>query len=78
METLTDQIAAFCALADAPYDWEEWVDQEGNIRYISLACLRIAGYDPEEFLANHIWRWKSSIQRTTHSSFLIPKVYLRI
>jgi PAS domain S-box-containing protein len=52
METLAEQMAVFRAAADASYDWEEWVDIEGHIRYISPACKRITGYGPEEFLAN--------------------------
>jgi PAS domain S-box-containing protein len=52
METFAEQIALFRAAADASYDWEEWIDPEGNLLYISPACNKITGYSPEEFLAN--------------------------
>jgi PAS domain S-box-containing protein len=39
----------FRTLAEWTYDWEEWLDPERNIVYMSPACLRITGYSPEEF-----------------------------
>jgi PAS domain S-box-containing protein len=39
-------------LADYTYDWEYWIDQEGNYVYISPSCERITGYSPEEFISN--------------------------
>ena len=34
------------------YDWEKWVDPQGNIVYTSPSCERITGYTPEEFFAD--------------------------
>lgn len=42
----------FRTLADWTYDWELWVDTNGNIGYISPSCERITGYTPEEFIVN--------------------------
>ncbi len=37
-------------VADYTYDWEYWVDPEGNFIYVSPSCERITGYPPEEFI----------------------------
>jgi PAS domain S-box-containing protein len=42
----------FRTLVDWTYDWEEWLDQQGNIVYTSPSCKRITGYTPEEFIAD--------------------------
>jgi PAS domain S-box-containing protein len=42
----------FRTLLEWTYDWELWVDVQGNIGYISPSCERISGYSPEEFIAN--------------------------
>jgi PAS domain S-box-containing protein len=42
----------FRTLVDWTYDWELWVDTNGNIVYISPSCERISGYTPEEFIAD--------------------------
>jgi PAS domain S-box-containing protein len=42
----------FRTLADWTYDWELWVDTNGNIGYISPSCERITGYTPVEFIAD--------------------------
>jgi PAS domain S-box-containing protein len=42
----------FRTLVDWTYDWEIWVDLEGNMVYVSPSCERITGYKPEEFIAN--------------------------
>ncbi|HSF82576.1 MAG TPA: GAF domain-containing protein [Anaerolineales bacterium] len=42
----------FRTLVDWTYDWEEWLDPDGNIVYTSPACERITGYTPEEITAD--------------------------
>ncbi len=42
----------FRALADWTYDWEVWLDPQGDIVYMSPSCERISGFHPEEFVAN--------------------------
>jgi len=42
----------FRLLADYTYDWEYWLDQNGNFIYISPSCERITGYSPEHFRNN--------------------------
>ncbi len=49
----------FRTLANWTYDWEYWLDPNGNIVYTSPSCERITGYTPEEFfkdpnLLNHL------------------------
>ncbi len=41
----------FRLLADHTYDWEYWINPEGEYEYISNACERISGYSVEEFMA---------------------------
>ena len=40
----------FRTLVDWTYDWENWIDPQGNIVYTSPACERITGYGPAEFI----------------------------
>lgn len=42
----------FRQLADYTYDWEYWIDPEGNYIYLSPSCKRITGYSVEEFTKN--------------------------
>ena len=39
-------------VADFTYDWEYWIDPDGNFVYISPSCERISGYSPREFVRN--------------------------
>ncbi len=39
-------------VADNTYDWEFWRDQDGIFRYVSPSCMRISGYQAEQFLAD--------------------------
>ena len=39
----------FRTLVDWTYDWEKWLDPDGNVIYNSPSCERITGYKPEEF-----------------------------
>lgn len=36
-------------LADYNYHWETWLNPEGKYIYVSPSCLRITGYDVQEF-----------------------------
>ena len=42
----------FRTVADYAYDWEYWIDIDGNLVYISPSCERITGYSRSEFLAD--------------------------
>lgn len=42
----------FKTVADFTYDWEYWIDPEGNLLYISPSCERISGYKPDDFIKN--------------------------
>jgi len=42
----------FHLIADHTYDWETWLDQNGNYIYVSPACERITEHNPEEFRKN--------------------------
>lgn len=50
LQTLRKSQFFFKAVADFTYDWEYWVDPEGNVIYNSPSCLRITGYEPDAFL----------------------------
>ena len=39
-------------VADFTYDWEYWMNPEGQFNYISPSCERITGYKPAEFIQN--------------------------
>ena len=39
-------------VAEFTYDWEYWIDAEGQFKYVSPSCERITGYTVEEFLKN--------------------------
>ncbi|SPD73754.1 putative Histidine kinase [uncultured Desulfobacterium sp.] len=42
----------FRTVADFTYDWEYWLSQDNQIRYISPSVERITGYKPEDFMEN--------------------------
>ena len=60
-DALRESELKFRTLADWTYDWELWVDSEGNYVYISPSCERTSGYSPEEFIDN-----PSLFQAITH------------
>ena len=39
-------------MADFTYDWEDWRDNHGKLKYVSPSCERITGYSAQEFIAN--------------------------
>ncbi len=39
-------------VADFTYDWEEWRDNKGKLKYVSPSCKRITGYSKKEFMEN--------------------------
>jgi PAS domain S-box-containing protein len=49
-DALRESEVKFRTLADWTYDWELWVDSEGEYVYISPSCERTSGYRPEEFI----------------------------
>jgi len=51
-DALRESEVKFRTLADWTYDWEMWVDAQGDFVYISPSCERACGYSPEEFIAN--------------------------
>lgn len=51
-EALQKSEEKYRIVADFTYDWEEWLGPDGQYLYVSPSCERIAGYRPEEFLAN--------------------------
>jgi PAS domain S-box-containing protein len=44
--------ARYRIVADNTYDWEYWLNNEGQFAYVSPSCERITGYPPAEFLAD--------------------------
>ncbi len=51
-DALHESEEKFRTLVDWTYDWEQWIDPQGNIVYTSPSCERITGYQPEEFISN--------------------------
>jgi len=47
---LHDAQLKYRTVADFTYDWETWIDNDGNWLYCSPACERISGYSAEEFI----------------------------
>jgi len=39
-------------IADSTFDWEYWLDPQGNYLFLSPSCERLTGYTREEFLAD--------------------------
>ena len=49
-KALRESEERFRTVADFTYDWESWIDPDGNYIYVSPSCERITGYSPKEFL----------------------------
>jgi PAS domain S-box-containing protein len=39
-------------VADFTYDWETWIDPQGQCLYVSPSCQQLTGYSAAEFIAN--------------------------
>ena len=50
MKALKENEKKFLNLLNYTYDWEYWVDVDGNIGYTSPSCKAQTGYEPEEYL----------------------------
>ena len=50
-DALRESEEKFRTLVDWTYDWEKWVDPQGNVVYTSPSCERITGWRPEEFIS---------------------------
>ncbi len=49
-EKLIEAEERFRTAIDFTYDWETWLDPDGNYIYVSPSCERITGYSADEFL----------------------------
>jgi PAS domain S-box-containing protein len=49
-KTLIQSEEKYRLIADFPYDWEDWYDENRTLQYISPSCERITGYSKEMFL----------------------------
>ena len=54
----------FRLLADHTYDWEYWINPNGEYVYLSPSCERITGYTAEEFITN-----KKLLQEITKTEY---------
>jgi len=43
----------FRTVADFTYGWEYWIDDDGNILYMSPSAEKVTGYSLEEFMNDH-------------------------
>ncbi len=48
-ESLQKSEVLFRTMADFTYDWEYWLDPDGRFYYNSPSCVRISGYQVEDF-----------------------------
>jgi len=51
-EALKESELRYRTVAEFTYDWEYWIDGQGNFIYCSPSCEVITGYRPEEFEKN--------------------------
>jgi PAS domain S-box-containing protein len=51
-EALRESEEKFRTLVNWTYDWEFWIDPQGDLVYISPSCKRITGFSPEQFTAD--------------------------
>jgi len=42
----------FRSIVDYTYDWEYFVDLNGDLKYVSPSCERITGFSPKDFIDN--------------------------
>ncbi|MDR1350666.1 MAG: EAL domain-containing protein, partial [Zoogloeaceae bacterium] len=48
IRALEDSEQRFRAIADYTYDWENWFDTDGKLRWVNPAVQRVTGFSPEE------------------------------
>jgi PAS domain S-box-containing protein len=51
-QALKESALKFRTVADQTFDWLYWLSENQQIIYMSPACKKITGYDPEEFISN--------------------------
>ncbi len=51
-EALRESEERYRTVADFTYDWEYWMNPDGDLVYVSPSCERITGLRPEELQAN--------------------------
>ena len=49
-QELQKRYTEYQIIADNTYDWEQWVDAQGQFIYSSPSCKRITGFTPEAFI----------------------------
>jgi len=52
MDTSSDRLTMIQAIIDSSQEWEEWVEEVGELHLVSSSCKKTTGYDREEFLEN--------------------------
>ncbi len=52
-EALRESEEKLRTMADFAYDWEYWIDENGEFVYTSPSCERISGYSADEFIEDH-------------------------
>lgn len=50
-QELRDSETRFRAIADYTYNWENWVDEFGKLRWVNPSVERVTGYTPQECYA---------------------------
>ena len=51
-EKLREAEVRYRTIANFTYDWEYWETPDGALRFVSPSCLRITGYQAEQFIQN--------------------------
>ncbi|HTZ17141.1 MAG TPA: PhnD/SsuA/transferrin family substrate-binding protein [Dissulfurispiraceae bacterium] len=49
-EALRQSEVWYRSVIDYTYNWEYWMDEDGNFLYVSPSCRRITGYGPKDFI----------------------------
>lgn len=62
-------------LADNTFDWEYWINPEGDYQYISPSCERVTGHKPDEFIDDPDLMFRlvtSSYQESVYKHYTDP------
>jgi len=51
-EALRKSETKYRTVADNTFNWEWWMDPEGNFVYVSPSCRKVTQHEPEEFVAD--------------------------